>query len=122
MHNSTAEDGKQNHMTGLVLPRDHDSNETDIEVAEIVTGTASNSSTSGSEDGGMSPDYYFNASDKPMEAEGYGPDEPTLTAANTFTTIQGEYEWLKRYLPDTHNSQIGNVPDRIKITIQDGKK
>ena len=104
MHNSTAKDGKQNHMTGLVLPRGHDSDETDIEVAEIVTGTASNSSTSGPEDGGTSPDSYFNASDKPMETEDYGPDEPTLPAANTFTTIQGEDECLKRYLPDGQKS------------------
>ena len=93
-----------------------------IEVAEIVTGTASNSSKSEPEDGGMSPDNYFNASDKPMEAEDYGPDEPTLPAANTFTTIQGADEWLKRYLPGGHNSQIGNVPDRVKITTQDDKK
>ena len=93
MHNSTAEDGKQNHTTGLILPRDRNSNETDIEVAEIVTGTASNSSTSGPADGGKSPNNYFDASDKPMEAEDYGPDEPTFPAANTFTTIQGEEEW-----------------------------
>ena len=57
-----------------------------------------------------------------MEAEGYGPDEPTLPAANTFTIIQGEDKLLKRYLPDGHNSQIGNIPDRIKITTQDGEK
>ena len=118
MHNSTVEDGKQNHMTGFVLPRDHDSNETDIKVAEI----ASNSSTCGPEDEGTSPDNYFNASEQQMEAEDYGLDEPTLPAANTFTTIQGEDEWLKRYLPDGHNSQIGDVPDRIKITTQDSEK
>ena len=47
-----------------------------------------------------------------MKAESYGPDEPTLPAANAFTTIQGEDEWLKRYLPDGHNSQIENIPDR----------
>ena len=122
MHNSTAEDGKQNHTTGLVLPRDQNSDKTDMEVAEIVTGTASNSSTSGPEDGGMSPDNYFDASDKPIEVENYGPDEPTLPAANTFATMQGEDEWLKRYLPDGHNSQIGNVPDRIGITTQDSEK
>ena len=43
MHNSNAEDGKQNNMTGLILPRDHNSDETGIKVAEIFTGTTSNS-------------------------------------------------------------------------------
>ena len=46
MHNSTAEDGKQNHTTGLVLPRAEDVNETDLQVAEIVEGTMSNRNTS----------------------------------------------------------------------------
>ena len=50
MHNSTAEDGKQNHTTGLMIPRNQDSNETDLEVAEIVVGTASTSPTSGPEE------------------------------------------------------------------------
>ena len=39
MHNSTAEDEKQNHTTGLVTPRNLDTNETDLEVVEIVAGT-----------------------------------------------------------------------------------
>ena len=38
MHNSTAEDGKQNHTTSLVQPRPEDMDETDLEVAEIVEG------------------------------------------------------------------------------------
>ena len=42
MHNSTAEDGKQNHTTGLVLPKSDDVDETDLEVTEIVEGTAAN--------------------------------------------------------------------------------
>ena len=41
IHNSTVEDGKQNHITGLTLPRNQDNEETDLEVAEIVVGTAS---------------------------------------------------------------------------------
>ena len=40
IYNSTAEDGKQNHTTGLVILRNQDSEETDLEVAEIVAGTA----------------------------------------------------------------------------------
>ena len=42
MHNSTAEDGKQNLTTSLALPRSDDVDETDLEVAEIVKGTAAN--------------------------------------------------------------------------------
>ena len=36
MHNSTAEDRKQNHTTGLVLPRPEDVDETNLEVTKIV--------------------------------------------------------------------------------------
>ena len=50
MHNSTAEDGKQNHTTGLVIPRNQDSDETDLEVVEIVADTASMSPMSGLEE------------------------------------------------------------------------
>ena len=49
MHNSTAEDGKKNHSTGLVILRNQDSNETDLEVAKIVASTASMSPMSGPE-------------------------------------------------------------------------
>ena len=36
MHNSTIEDGKQNLTMGLVIPRNQDNNEIDLEVTEIV--------------------------------------------------------------------------------------
>ena len=68
-----------------------------------------------------SPDNFFDASDKPMDMESYRPNESTMPAANTFMTIRGEDEWLKRYLPDGHNSQIGNIPNRVEITTEDGK-
>ena len=42
IHNSNVEDGKQNHITGLMLPRNQDNDETDLEVAEIVVGKVSN--------------------------------------------------------------------------------
>ena len=71
MHNSTAEDGKQNHMTGLVILRNQDSNETGLEVAEIVVVTASMSPTSGPEEREMSLDNFFDASDKPLEIENW---------------------------------------------------
>ena len=46
MHNSTAEDSKQYHTLGLVVPRNQDSDETDLEVVEIIASTASNSPAS----------------------------------------------------------------------------
>ena len=42
MHNSTAEDGKQNHTLGLTLPRPEDVDDADLEVAEIMEGTLAN--------------------------------------------------------------------------------
>ena len=69
-----------------------------------------------------SPDNFFNASDKPMDMENYRPNESTMPAVNMFATIRGEDEWLKRYLPDGHNSQLGNVPNRVEITTEDGKE
>ena len=56
MHNSTAEYGKQNHITGLVQPRPEDMDEIDLEVAEIVEGTASNRNTSKLRIGEATPD------------------------------------------------------------------
>ena len=54
--------------------------------------------------------------------ENYRPNESTMPAVNTFATIRGEDEWLKRYLPDGHNSQIGNGPNRVEITTEDGEE
>ena len=122
MHNSTAEDGKQNHTTGLVILRNQDSDETDLEVVEIVAGTALMSPTSGPEEREMSPENVFDASDKPLEIENYGPNEPTLPAANTFTAIHSDNEWLKQYIPDDQNSQIGNMQNKIEVTTEDGEK
>ena len=122
IHNSTVENGKQNHITELTLPRNQDNDETDLEVAEIVAGTASMSATSGPEEGAISPDIFIDASDKPIETENYGLNKITIHAVNTFTAIRGDDEWLKRYLPDGHNNQIGNVPNRVEITTEDGEE
>ena len=46
----------------------------------------------------------------------------TIPAANTFTAIQSSDEWLKRYLPDGHNSQLGNIPNRVEVTTEDGEE
>ena len=122
IHTSTVEDGKQNHITGLMLPRNQDNNETYLEVAEIVVGTASMSPTSGPEEGAVSPVNFFDASDKPIETENYESNEITVPAENTFTAIRGDDEWLKRHLPDGHNSQIGNVPNRVEIMTEDSEE
>ena len=122
IHNSTVEHRKQNHIKGLTLPRNQNNDETDLEVAEMVIGTASMSPTSGPKEGAVSPDNFFDVSDKPIETENYGSNKITIPAANTFTAIKGDNEWLKRYLPDGHNSQIGNVPNRVEITTEDGEE
>ena len=120
IHNSTVEGRRQNHTTGLTIPRNQDNDETDLEVPEIVVGAASMSPSSRPEE--ASPDNFFDASDKPMDMENYRPNESTMPAANTFTTIRDEDEWLKRYLPDGHNSQIRNVPNKVEITMEDGEE
>ena len=56
-----------------------------------------------------------------MQIENYGPNEPTLPAVNTFTAIHSDNKWLKRYIPDGHSSQIGNVQNKIEVT-EDGEK
>ena len=56
IHNSTAEDGKQNHTTGLVILINQDNDETDLKVVEIFAGTGS---MSGAEVREMSPDNYM---------------------------------------------------------------
>ena len=120
IYNSTVEGGKQNYTTGLTIPRNQDNDETDLEVAKIVTETASANPLSRPEE--ASPDNFFNASDKPTDMKSYRPNESTMPAVNTFMTIRGEDEWLKRYLPDGHNSQIENVPNRVEITTEDGEE
>ena len=46
----------------------------------------------------------------------------TLPSANTFRTINSKDKWLRRYLPDGHNSQIGNVLNREEVTTNDGEQ
>ena len=59
MHNSTAEDGKQNNTTGLVQPRSEEMDEANLEVAEIVEGTMSNRNTSELRIGEATPDRFL---------------------------------------------------------------
>ena len=122
MHNSTAEDGKQNYTLGLVVPRSQDCDETDLKVAEIIASTASNNPASRPADGEMSPDNFFDVSDKAIEVNVYEQDKSTIPAANTFTAIRSSNEWLKRYLPDGHNSQLGNLPNKVEVTTEDGEE
>ena len=46
----------------------------------------------------------------------------TLPSANTFRTINSKDKWLRRYLPDGHNNQIGNVLNREEVTTNDGEQ
>ena len=85
-------------------------------------GTASMSPTSEPEEQAVSLDNFFDVSDKPIETENYGSNETTMHAVSTFAAIQSDDEWLRRYLPDGHNSQIGNVPNRIEIMTEEGEK
>ena len=113
MHNSTAKDGKQNHTTGLALPRSDDMDETDLEVTEIVEGTAANRNVS--EDR-----LLFSVTNGQSTADNLY--DMTLPSVNAFRMINSENRWLKRYLPDGHNSQIGNVIDREEVTTEDGEQ
>ena len=48
--------------------------------------------------------------------------QSTILAANSFTAIQSSDELLRRYLPDGHNSQLGNIPNKVEVTIEDGEE
>ena len=113
MHNSTAEDGKQNHTLGLTLPRPEDVDDTDLEVTEIVEGTLANRDTS--EDRLLFPVTNGQGTTGNLH-------DMTLPSANTFRMINIKEKWLRRYLPDGHNSQIGNVIDREEVTTDGGEQ
>ena len=113
MDNSTAEDGKQNHTMGLALPRSGDVDETDLEVAEIVEGTAANRNVT--EDRLLFPVTNGQSTTDNLH-------DMTLPSANTFRMINSENRWLKIYLPDGHNTQIGNIIDREEVTTEDGEQ
>ena len=113
MHNSTAEDGKQNHTLDLTLPRPEDVDDTDLEVTEIVEGTSANRDTS--EDRLLFPVTNGQGTTGNLH-------DMTLPSANMFRMINSEDKWFRRYLPDGHNSQIGNVIDREEVTTDDGEQ
>ena len=113
MHNSTAKDGKQNHTLGLTLPRPEDVDDTDLEVAEIVEGTLANRDAS--EDRLLFPVTNGQGTAGNLH-------DMTLPSANTFRMINSKDKWLRRYLPDGHNSQIGNVINREEVTTHGGEQ
>ena len=113
MHNSTVKDGKQNHTLGLTLPRPEDVDDTDLEVTEIVEGTLANRDTN--EDRLLFPVTNGQRTTGNLH-------NMTLPSANTFRTINSKDKWLRRYLPDGHNSQIGNVIDREEVTTDEGEQ
>ena len=103
--------------------------ETDLEVAEIVEGMMANRNTSEPRMREATPDgFSFGTSHRPNYSVTYGQNTTdnlhnlTLPSANTFRTINSEDKWLKRYLPDGHNSQIGNVIDKEEVTTEDGEQ
>ena len=110
MYNSTAKDGKQNLTLGLTLPRPEDVDDTDLEVTEIVEGTLANRDAS--------EDRLLFPATNGQGTTGHLHDM-TLPSANTFRMIKSKDKWLRRYLPDGHNSQIGNVIDREEVTTDD---
>ena len=113
MHNSTAKDGKQNHTMGLTLPRPEHVDDTNLEVTEIVEGTLANRNAS--------KDRLLFPATNGQSTTGNLHDM-TLPSANTFRMINSENKWLRRYLPDGHNSQIGNVINREEVTTDDGEQ
>ena len=113
MHNSTAKDGKQNHTLGLTLLRPEDVDDTDLEVAEIVEGTLANRDAS--KDRLLFPVTNGQGTTGNLH-------DITLPLANTFRMINSEDKWLRRYLRDGHNSQIGNVIDREEVTTDEGEQ
>ena len=113
MHNSTAKDEKQNHTLGLTLPRPEDVDDTDLEVTEIVEGTLANRDAS--EDRLLFPVTNGQGTTGNLH-------DMILPSANTFRMINSKDKWLRRYLPDGHNSQIGNVIDREDVTTDDGEQ
>ena len=113
MHNSTAEDGKQNHTTGLTLPRPEDVDDIDLEVTEIVEGILANRDAS--KDRLLFPVTNGQGTTGNLH-------DMTLPPANTFRMINSKDKWLRRYLPDGHNSQIGNLINREEVTADDGEQ
>ena len=110
MHNSTAKDGKQNQTLGLTLPRPEDVDDTDLEVTEIVEGTLANRDPN--KDRLLFPVTNGQGTTGNLH-------DMTLPSANTFRMINSKDKWLRRYLPDGHNSQIGNVISREEVTTDD---
>ena len=101
----------ENKATLLVaLPRPKDVDEADLEVTEIVEGTVANRNVN--EDSLLFPVTAGQNTTNNLH-------DMTLPSANTFRTINSENKWLKRYLPDGHNSQIGNIIDREEVTTED---
>ena len=70
MHNSTAQENKQEsmHTKGLIIPREADIDYTDMEIAENIDGTMGDTSKGNShKERDDSQERYFDISDKPKE-------------------------------------------------------
>ena len=103
----------ENKTTLWTLSRPEDVDGTDLEVAEIVEGTLANRDVSKHR-------LLFPVTNGQSTTGNL--HDMTLPSANTFRMINSEDKWLRRYLPDGHNSQIGNVIDREEVTTNDEKQ
>ena len=87
MHNSTTEDGRQNHTMSLTMPRSEDVDNTDLEVTEIVEGTLNEQDDSGNK-------FPYPATNSQGTIGNL--HETTIPSASTFRTMDSEDKWLKR--------------------------
>ena len=102
MHNSTAKEHKQGstHTTGLILLREGNVDDTDMEIAEIINGTISDSSKNQNQERREeSPNTLFDASDKP---EG-NKDIPAQQSQVRSTQVTEMSQFLDEELTDNSN-------------------
>ena len=114
MHNSMAEDGKQDHTTSLIAPHTEDIDIMDMEAAEIVEAVTPMTDTS---DQSTDRNNTMTTKNPGITRE---PHNFTTPPANTFRTVNIEDQWLKRYIPDGKNSQICDMVEKVEVTTKDG--
>ena len=101
MHSSTAQEHKQR-TTGLILPRGSDVDDRDIEIAEIINGTISDSlKSTNQERREESPDTFFDASDKP-EGNKYIPTQQSQVRSTQVTKM---LQFISQELRDNSNGR-----------------
>ena len=114
MHNSMAEDGKQDHTISLAIPHTEDIDIMDIEFAEIVEAVTPTMDTS---DQSTDRNNTMMTKNPGITGEQYN---FTALPSNTFITVNIEDKWLKRYIPDGKNSQICDMVEKVEVITKDG--